>query len=138
MDRKTQKLKKLLKNRLFEGIVSLTPKELRVVNMRCGLENDKIMSYNEIAEKLSISSQGVHDFVKKAIRKLFYKPFLGKGKVEFTSRNTILVKTKDENPSMSFTEVGRIFGIDRGTAHKIYLREKRKKKEKRTVPLDDF
>ena len=133
-----QKLKKLLKARLFEGIPSLTLKELEVLGMRCGLENEKMMSYQEIAEKLRISPQAVHDFVKKALRKLFYKPFLGQDKTEFAARNRILVKTKDGNPSMSFTELGKVFGIDRSTAHKIYLREKRKKKEKPVVPFDDF
>lgn len=138
IQKETQKLKKLLKKRVLKGITSLTPHETKVISMRCGLGNsDKWMTYKDIAKELKDSPQAVHWCMRKVTHKLLFRP-TSKTDQEFVARNKVLAKTKDENPSMSFTELGKIFGIDRGTAHKIYLREKRKKREGNILPVDDL
>jgi len=42
-------------------------------------------------------------------------------------RNTELIRIKENNPEMSWAEIGNIFKINRQTAYKIWLRVKRPK-----------
>jgi len=42
------------------------------------------------------------------------------------NRNKAIVTYKDENPNLSWKEIGEVFGISGARANKIYLKEKAK------------
>lgn len=48
------------------------------------------------------------------------------GRKEKQDRNKLLVQTKEENPSITYRQLGEMFNITRGRACQIYTRYKNK------------
>ena len=56
--------------RVNEGLRACTKKERQAVELRHGLKGDEPLPFSQIAEKLKVSPQTVHENYRRGIRKM--------------------------------------------------------------------
>jgi RNA polymerase primary sigma factor len=62
--------KQLLKDQINEVLLTLTPREHRVLELRFGLEDGRCRTLDEVGEEFSVSRERIRQIEAKALRKM--------------------------------------------------------------------
>ncbi len=60
----------ILKKKIFEILLDLTPREREILNMRFGLKNDEVYTLEEIGRKFNITRERIRQIQLKALKKI--------------------------------------------------------------------
>jgi RNA polymerase primary sigma factor len=60
----------LLREKLEEMLASLSPREVRVLRLRFGLQGDRTYTLREVGDKFGVTRERIRQIERKALRKL--------------------------------------------------------------------
>jgi RNA polymerase primary sigma factor len=62
--------RRLLRESLEEMLTDLKPREVRVLRLRCGMQDGRNYTLREVGEKLGVTRERIRQIERKALRKL--------------------------------------------------------------------